>query len=47
VKITFKRIALLLAASALAVAFSSSCSTTRGFGRDVEKLGGNIEESAS
>jgi len=41
-----KKTALLLLATALVVIFSSACGTMRGFGRDVETLGGNIEESA-
>lgn len=41
-----KRITLLILASALAVAFSTSCGTVRGFGQDVENVGENIEESA-
>ena len=30
-----------------AVSFANSCSTTRGFGRDVEKTGDKIQEAAS
>lgn len=46
VKTPFKLTAFLLIAAAVVVAFTTSCSTARGFGRDVETLGGNIEESA-
>ncbi len=45
-KTSFKRTAILILASALAVAFSAGCGTVRGFGRDVETVGENIEESA-
>lgn len=41
-----KRCAILILASALAVAFSSACGTVRGFGRDVENVGENIEKAA-
>jgi predicted small secreted protein len=46
VKTPLKLTAFLLIASTLAVAFTSGCGTVRGFGRDVETVGGNIEESA-
>jgi predicted small secreted protein len=46
VKTPFKLTAFLLIASALTLLFGTSCGTARGFGRDVETLGGNIEESA-
>lgn len=37
---------LLLAAALLSIA-GTSCNTARGFGRDVEHVGGHIEEAAS
>jgi predicted small secreted protein len=37
---------ILIVASALAVLFVTACGTVRGFGRDVEKTGENIERSA-
>jgi predicted small secreted protein len=45
-KTPLTRTALLILASALAVIFSTSCGTVRGFGRDVETVGGGIEQSA-
>lgn len=45
-KSPIQRTAILILATALAVAFSSSCGTVRGFGRDVETVGENIEQSA-
>jgi predicted small secreted protein len=45
-KTSLKRTIILLIASALAVVFSAGCGTVRGFGRDVENVGENIEESA-
>jgi predicted small secreted protein len=45
-KTSVKRIVILVIASALTAAFSSSCRTMHGFGHDVETLGQNIEESA-
>jgi predicted small secreted protein len=45
-KTPIKRALILILASALMAAFSASCATTRGFGRDVETLGENIEKSA-
>lgn len=45
-KTSLKRTVILILASALAVVFSTSCGTVRGFGRDVETVGENIEHSA-
>lgn len=45
-KIPLKRTTILILASALAVLFSAACGTVRGFGRDVETVGENIEDSA-
>lgn len=36
----------VLSVSALGLAFSTSCSTTRGFGQDLQKVGNRIEERA-
>ncbi len=36
---------ILIIASALVVVFSAGCGTVRGFGRDVETVGENIEQS--
>lgn len=44
-KTSLKRTAILILASALAVAFSAGCGTVRGFGRDVGTVGDNIEKS--
>ena len=38
--------AMMVIALAAFVAIMSACSTTEGFGKDVKKLGGNIEGSA-
>lgn len=38
---------LLAAAAACAFAALAACNTTEGFGRDVESLGDNIEDTAS
>lgn len=37
---------ILLSGAALALIFLPSCSTTRGFGRDLQKVGGNLERQA-
>jgi predicted small secreted protein len=43
-----RRAALLVGASViLIVGASSSCNTTRGFGKDVEKTGDNIQDAAA
>jgi predicted small secreted protein len=39
--------ALLAAASLIAAAATTSCSTTKGFGQDVEKTGDKIQDAAS
>ncbi len=45
---TLRRMALLAGASVLLLAgASSSCSTARGFGQDVEKTGDKIQDAAS
>jgi predicted small secreted protein len=44
---SFKRIALImLTATALALA-TTACQTSKGFGKDVEKLGDKIQEKAN
>lgn len=45
-KTPIKRTVILILASALMVAFTSACGTVRGFGHDVENVGGNIEKAA-
>lgn len=45
-KTSQKRTIILILASALLVAFSTSCGTVRGFGRDVESVGDGIEHAA-
>lgn len=44
-KTNTKRIALLLLLTTLLVTLGSSCRTFRGFGRDVQHVGGHIERS--
>jgi predicted small secreted protein len=45
---TARRYGMLIGVSLLVIAgFSSSCSTARGFGRDVEKTGDKIQNAAS
>jgi predicted small secreted protein len=46
-KTPMKRIALLLLASAVWTLVGTSCRTFRGFGQDVEHVGGHIERAAS
>lgn len=41
-----KRLALLLLAAASLVLASTACQTTKGFGKDVEKLGDKIQDKA-
>lgn len=36
----------LISLAASAIALSSSCATTKGFGQDLQKLGGRIENRA-
>jgi predicted small secreted protein len=43
---SLKRIALLLLSVALLSLVATGCQTTKGFGKDVEKLGDNIQDSA-
>lgn len=43
---SYKRTAILILASALAVVFCAGCGTVRGLGRDVETVGENIENSS-
>ncbi|HYF37068.1 MAG TPA: entericidin A/B family lipoprotein [Prosthecobacter sp.] len=38
---------LILGLMVLATSFLSSCNTTRGFGRDVQRAGDRIEEGAT
>jgi predicted small secreted protein len=45
-KTPIKRIILLILSSAFIAALSTGCGTVRGFGNDVETVGGNIEDSA-
>lgn len=45
-KTSFQRIALLLLASAVWTLVGTSCRTVRGFGQDVEHVGGHIESAA-
>jgi predicted small secreted protein len=42
---SLKRIALFLL-TAMALVFASGCQTSKGFGKDVEKLGDKIQEKA-
>ncbi len=46
-KTSHKRLALLMLASGLVAILGTSCNTTRGFGRDVQKTGRQIERAAS
>lgn len=41
-----KQLALALLSAALFLAFASGCQTSKGFGKDVEKLGENIQDGA-
>ncbi|MDI1313520.1 entericidin A/B family lipoprotein [Prosthecobacter sp.] len=45
-KTSFQRIALLLLASAVWTLVGTSCRTVRGFGQDVEHVGGHIENAS-
>lgn len=42
----FKRLALLLLAATAIILATSACQTSKGFGKDVEKLGDKIQEKA-
>lgn len=41
-----KQVALFLVAAALIVFASTGCQTSKGFGKDVEKLGEKIQDKA-
>ncbi len=43
---SLKRLALLLLAAALLAFTATACQTTKGFGKDVEKLGDKIQDKA-
>ncbi len=43
---TLKRLALVLLTLG-AIALATGCQTSKGFGKDVEKLGDNIQKKAS
>jgi len=45
-KTSSKRTVILILASALTMAFATSCGTVRGVGRDVESVGDGIERAA-
>ncbi|MBN8420099.1 MAG: entericidin A/B family lipoprotein [Verrucomicrobia bacterium] len=45
-KTSITRIAFLLLASAALTLTATSCRTVRGFGQDVEHVGGHIEHAA-
>ncbi len=45
-KTSFNRLALLVLASAVWTLVGTSCRTVRGFGRDVEHVGGHIENAS-
>lgn len=45
-KTSITRTALLVLASAVFTLVGTSCRTVRGFGRDVEHVGGHIEHAA-
>jgi predicted small secreted protein len=42
-----KRIILFIFGAALVAAIGTSCNTTKGVGKDVEKLGDKIQDKAS
>ena len=44
---TLKRLALLLLAAAALSFATTACQTSKGFGKDVEKLGDKIQEKAN
>ncbi len=44
---TRKRLTLLLLAAAFVALITAGCQTSKGFGKDVEKLGDNIQKKAS
>ena len=45
-KSSFKRLTLLVLASAVWTLVGTSCRTVRGFGPDVEHVGGHIEHAS-
>ena len=45
-KTSIKRLALLVLASAAWTLVGTSCRTVRGFGQDVEHVGGHIEHAS-
>jgi predicted small secreted protein len=45
-KTTQKRIVMILIGSAMLALFGASCSTVRGFGRDVGTAGEHIEDAS-
>ena len=44
---TSKRLALVLLAAAFFALITTGCQTSKGFGKDVEDLGDNIQKKAS
>jgi predicted small secreted protein len=44
---TSRRFALLLLTAAFFALITTGCQTSKGFGKDVEKLGDNIQKKAS
>ena len=44
---SLKRLAFLFLTAALIALATSGCQTSKGFGKDVEKLGDKIQEKAS
>jgi len=44
---TFKRLALLLLTATVLAFVTTACQTSKGFGKDVEKLGDKIQEKAN
>lgn len=44
---TFKRLALVLLTAAFFAVLTTGCQTSKGFGKDVENLGDNIQKKAS
>jgi predicted small secreted protein len=45
-KISFSRLVLIMFCAVCLSLASAGCQTTRGFGKDVEKLGDNIQDGA-
>ncbi len=43
---TFKRLAFVLLTAALFALVTSGCQTSKGFGKDVEKLGDKIQDKS-